>query len=103
MTVTFQAGDAVMQRLKIADADIMRIAIQQEIVRTEESRYDHRLHGLLLITAGQSCQQVAELFGEDRRTVQRWVRTFESMVCMDCVKANAPASRSRLTRASGRR
>lgn len=66
-----------MQRLKIADAEIMRIAIQQEIVRSEESRYDHRLHGLLLITADQSTQQVAELFGEDRRTVQRWIKTFE--------------------------
>ena len=67
-----------MRRLEIADADIMRIAIQQEIVRSEEARYDHRLHGLLLITAGQSSQQIAELFGEDRRTVQRWVKTFES-------------------------
>lgn len=67
-----------MRKLEIADADVMRIAIQQEIVRTEESRYDHRLHGLLLVTGGQSCQQVADLFGEDRRTVQRWVRTFES-------------------------
>ncbi len=67
-----------MQRLTIADADIMRIAIQQEIVRTEEARYDHRLHGLLLISANQSTQQVAELFGEDRRTVQRWVKTFET-------------------------
>ena len=66
-----------MRKLEIADADVMRIAIQQEIQRSEESRYDHRLHGLLLITAGQSCQQVAELFGEDRRTVQRWVKTFE--------------------------
>jgi len=77
MTATIPAGDAIMQRLKIADADIMRIAIQQEIVRSEESRYDHRLHGLLLITADQSTQQVAELFGEDRRTVQRWIKTFE--------------------------
>jgi transposase len=66
-----------MRRLKIEDAEIMRIAIQQEIVRSEESRYDHRLHGLLLITANQSTQQVAELFGEDRRTVQRWIKTFE--------------------------
>ena len=66
-----------MQRLEIADANVMRIAIQQEIQRSEESRYDHRLHGLLLITSGQSCQQVAGLFGEDRRTVQRWVKTFE--------------------------
>ncbi|MBK8974281.1 MAG: helix-turn-helix domain-containing protein [Hahellaceae bacterium] len=67
-----------MRRLEIADADIMRIAIQQEIVRSEESRYDHRLHGLLLITAGHSAGQVAKLFGEDRRTVQRWIKTFES-------------------------
>lgn len=67
-----------MRRLEIADADIMRIAIQQEIVRSEEARYDHRLHGLLLITAGQSSQEIAALFGEDRRTVQRWVKTFEA-------------------------
>ena len=67
-----------MRRLEIADAEVMRIAIQQEIVRSDESRYDHRLHGLLLITAGQSSQEVATLFGEDRRTVQRWINTFEA-------------------------
>jgi len=67
-----------MKKLEIADPEVMRIAIQQEIARSDESRYDHRLHGLLLITGGQSCQQVAELFGGDRRTVQRWVKRFET-------------------------
>jgi hypothetical protein len=33
-----------MKRLQIKDADIIRIAIQQEIERSEESHYDHRLH-----------------------------------------------------------
>src|SRR5258706_13296384 len=66
-----------MRKLQIEDAEIMRIAIQQEIGRSEESRYDHRLHGLLLVIAGQSCRQVADLFGEDGTTVQRWVRRFE--------------------------
>jgi transposase len=66
-----------MRKLEIADPDIMRIAIQQEIARSDESRYDHRLHGLLLLTGGQTCQEIADLFGEDRRTVQRWVRRFE--------------------------
>lgn len=66
-----------MRKLEIADAEVMHIAIQQEIARSEESRYDHRLHGLLLITGGHSCGEVAKLFGEDRRTVQRWVKTFE--------------------------
>jgi transposase len=67
-----------MRKLEIADPEVMRIAIQQEIARSDESRYDHRLHGLLLVTGGQSCQQVADLFGEDRRTVQRWVKRFET-------------------------
>ena len=66
-----------MRKLQIEDAAVMRIAIQQEIARNEESRYDHRLHGLLLVTAGQSCREVAQLFGEDGTTVQRWVRRFE--------------------------
>lgn len=67
-----------MRKLAIADTDVMRLAIQQEIARSDESRYDHRLHGLLLITSGHSCQQVATLFGTDRRTVQRWVTRFET-------------------------
>ena len=67
-----------MKKLVIADPEVMRVTIQQEIARSEEARYDHRLHGLLLITGGQSCQQVAELLGEDRRTVQRWVTRFET-------------------------
>jgi transposase len=62
-----------MRRLQIDDSGVIRIAIQQEIGRSEESRYDHRLHGLLLLAAGHSCREVAELFGEDDTTVQRWV------------------------------
>src|ERR1700736_3784820 len=62
-----------MRKLQIEDAERMRIAIQQEIGRSEESRYDHRLHGLLLVTAGHSCREVAE----NGTTVQRWVSRFE--------------------------
>lgn len=67
-----------MRKLEIADADVMRIAIQQEIGRSEEARYDHRLHGLLLVCNGHSCTQVAQMFGEERRTVQRWVKRFDT-------------------------
>jgi transposase len=66
-----------MRKLQIRDPEVMKIAIQQEIGRSEESRYDHRLHGVLLVANGQSCHGVAELFGEDATTVQRWVRRFE--------------------------
>jgi transposase len=65
-----------MRKLQVEDTEETRIAIRQEIGRSEESRYDHRLHGLLLVMAGQSCRQVAELFGEDGTTVQRWIHRF---------------------------
>ena len=35
----------------------------------------HRLDGILLVSQGRSCQEVADLFGVDRRTVQRWVHS----------------------------
>jgi hypothetical protein len=45
-----------MRKLQIGGAGLVRITIQQEIVRGEESSYDQRLHGLLLATADQSCR-----------------------------------------------
>jgi transposase len=66
-----------MRKLEINDAEIMRVAIQQEILRSEESRYDHRLHGVLLVCSGKSSYEVAELFGHSPRTVEYWVRRFE--------------------------
>ncbi len=66
-----------MRKLSISDVEIMRLALQQEIARSEESRYDHRLHGVLLVSQGISCYQVAEWLGQDPRTVQRWVNRFE--------------------------
>jgi transposase len=66
-----------MRRLQIADADVMRVAIQDEIRRSPESRYDHRLHGLLLVSTGRSCYDVADLLGQCPRTVENWVRSFE--------------------------
>ena len=66
-----------MRGLKLVEPEMRRIVIQQAIHRAEDARYAHRLHGLLLVTGGQSCRQVADLFGADRRTVQRWVKTYE--------------------------
>jgi transposase len=68
----------IMKKLEISDSDVMSIAIRQEIERTEESRYDHRLHGVLLVAKGMSARQAALWLGEGMRTVQRWVNGFEA-------------------------
>lgn len=67
-----------MRRLEVREPEIMRIAIQNEILRSEESRYDHRLHGLLLVASGLSCYQTARLLGQAPRTVEYWVVRFEA-------------------------
>ena len=66
-----------MRKLTIEDAEIMKVALQQEILRSEESRYDHRLHGVLLVCSGQSCYAVADLLGHSPRTLEYWVERFE--------------------------
>jgi hypothetical protein len=42
-----------MRPLRIADAT-SALGLQQEIQRSEESRYDHRLHGVLLVAQGMT-------------------------------------------------
>ena len=66
-----------MRKLKIQDARIMQMAVHDEIARSEESRYDHRLHGILLACQDLSCYEVAEILGHSPRTIQYWVQRFE--------------------------
>ena len=66
-----------MRKLEIKDAAMSQLAIQQEIMKNEESRYNHRLHGLLLVCKGFNCYEVADILGHSPRTVEYWVRHFE--------------------------
>lgn len=67
-----------MHKLQIRDAAVMSEAIRQEITRSEESRYDHRLHGVLMVAQGMNCYEVGRWLGEHSTTVQRWVKSFEA-------------------------
>lgn len=66
-----------MKPLTVADSETIILGLQDEIRRSEESRYDHRLHGLLLVAHGMTCPEVAALFGDAPRTVEYWIRGFE--------------------------
>src|SRR3972149_8544216 len=66
-----------MKPLKIADAASIVLGLQGEIRRSEESRYDHRLHGVLLVAQGLTCPEVSRLLGDAPRSVEYWVRRFE--------------------------
>ena len=66
-----------MRPLTIADAPKIVLGLQDEIRRSEESRYDHRLHGVLMVAQGMTCPDVSQMLGDSPRTVEYWVRRFE--------------------------
>ena len=65
-----------MKKLVITNAKEMSIAIRNEISRSEESRYDHRLHGILLVSEGMNCYDAGSILGENPKTMERWVNGF---------------------------
>lgn len=70
-----------MRRLAIINPRKKQLVIQHEILRSEESRYDHRLHGVLMVSRGMSCGEVAQWLGQDATTVERWVKRFNTDGC----------------------
>src|ERR1700687_932656 len=66
-----------MRPLTIVEAASAVVGLQQEIQRSEESRYDHRLHGVLLVAQGMTCPEVARLLGDAPRSVENWVHRFD--------------------------
>jgi transposase len=86
----------MMRKLEVLDKEIMAIAVRQEIMRSEESRYDHRLHGVLLVCQGFSCRQVAGFLGQDPRTVQRWVKRFNDRGFAGLVEQERPGRPSKM-------
>jgi transposase len=82
-----------MRRLKISDSDVMEIGLRNEILRSEDARYDHRLHGVLLICRGFTSYEVGEMFGQNPTTIQRWVQSFQKngfAGLEDCEKTGRP-------------
>ena len=85
-----------MQKLRLPYTETMILALQDEIRRSGEARYDHRLHGLLLVAHGLSCREVAHLLGDAARTVEYWVHRFEQEGLAGLVDGERPGRPTRL-------
>jgi transposase len=85
-----------MKRVHIAEPEIVILALQDEIRRSDESRYDHRLHGVLMVAQGLSCTEVATLLGDAPRTVAYWVQRFEQEGLAGLAEGDRPGRPRRL-------
>jgi transposase len=88
-----------MRALTISDQETMIMALQDEIRRNDVSRYDHRLHGVLLVAQGMTCPQVADLLGDSPRAVVNWVQRFETWGLAGLSEGERPGRPSRLNAA----
>jgi transposase len=85
-----------MEKLIFDDSEIVKVALQQEISRSPESRYDHRLHGLLFLCHGMSTYEVGNLLGHSPRTIQYWFHRFQEEGLMGLLDAEGRGRRSSL-------
>ena len=86
-----------MKPLTITDASNVTLVLQDEIRRSEESRYDHRLHGVLLVAHGLTCPEVARVLGDSPRTVEYWIERFEDRGLAGLTEGDRPGRPARLT------
>src|ERR1700687_4526140 len=85
-----------MKPLTIADSPTIVLGLQDEIRRSEESRYDHRLHGVVLVAQGMTCPEVAHLLGDAPRSVEYWVHRFDQHGLAGLTEGERPGGPSRL-------
>lgn len=67
-----------MHKLNLHSAKWIRELIRASVRASCESHFLHRLHCVLLVAENRSCYEVAQWFGENPRTIQRWVHAFNN-------------------------
>ena len=85
-----------LKRITIPDADTFVAAIQDEISRTREGRYFHRLDVVLYVLQGASSYDAARLFGHSPRTIEYWVHRLISGGLAGLWEGERPGRPSRL-------
>ena len=92
-----------MRKFIIPDAETFIAAIQDEISRTPEGRYFHRLHVILHVLQGASSYDAARLYGHSPRTVQYWIHRLISYGLQGLWDRDHPGRPSRLSKSKERK
>lgn len=85
------------KKITIPDAETVILGLQDEIRRSHDARYDHRLHAILLVAQGLSSHEVARLLGDSPRIVAYWVKHFIEEGLAGLVETERPGRPTRLS------
>lgn len=86
-----------MKRIAIPDAETFIAGIQDEISRTREGRYFHRLHVVLHVLHGASSYEAAHFYGDSPRSVEYWLHRLLSQGLAGLAEGDRPGRPSRLS------
>lgn len=86
-----------MKAIGIRNAEVVVEAISDEIKKSPEGRYFHRLHVAMLLAKGLGCSKVAQLFDESLRTVQAWAKALNEVGISALQDKSRPGKPPRLT------
>lgn len=62
-----------MHKTCVSNGEQVREMIRRALHSAHDGHLLHRLDGVLLVAEGRSCSEVANWFGVNRRTIERWV------------------------------
>lgn len=82
--------------LKVENPETATMIIQNEIRRHADSRYEHRLHAVLMVAQNISCAKVARIFGDSERIVQKWIKDYNQDGLVALYDVPIPGRPSRL-------
>ncbi len=86
-----------MKTIAIPDAKTFIAAIQDEISRTREGRYFHRLHVVLYVLCGASSYTAARIYGDSPRAIEYWVHRLLSRGLAGLCEGDRPGCPNRLS------
>lgn len=86
-----------MKRISVPDADTFIAAIQDEISRSREGRYFHRLDVVLYVLHGASSYDAAGIFGHSPRTIEYWMHRLLSDGLAGLMEGEHPGRPTRLS------
>jgi transposase len=86
-----------VRRIAIPNAETFVAAIQDEISRTQEGRYFHRLHVVLYVLQGASSYEAARVYGHSPRTIEYWVHRLLSHGLVGLWEGERPGRPSRFS------
>lgn len=86
-----------MKRIEFVNPDRLKDLLRKEIRRSDEAKYDHRLHAVLMAVDGRSPYQIADLLGDAPRSVYNWINLFREDGLEALREGRRPGRPTRLT------